>query len=307
MSENNMSHVENSSHSSEATGLSTNSQSSEERLYSKTNRGRVFSLFGKFEPLATVVSLIISGVIGFFGASQSIDTKIKEAFTDKLGPYENLQAGKALVDDFEYDAAIADLEKAFKKLGARFSQDDVNSQKYYPIVDYYLSAIVNSSDPSSNKHHFEEILKIGDGNKFSFNAWHFQQFGSYYMRIGDLEKAEKNFNEAISGYGVKGLPVWAADAHWGLALVHLCKGEMDLALENYEEAYKIKSFYAPESVLRTIDLERMKNDNWYKPLIHHYHIEKRLPEFANRIRKVNHSGEVISGSDPEGLSTGFGK
>ncbi|MCC5607922.1 tetratricopeptide repeat protein [Nostoc sp. CHAB 5834] len=287
------------------TSATTNLQQPELKVRSSSLLKRLLVFLTETEPSVSWIGGLIALIgVGLVVMNQ-IDTKVKEVFLDKLGPYENLQAGKALIDDFEYDAAIPDLEIAFKKLGIRFSQENVRSERYYPIVDYYLYAIINSRYPALHQHRFKEILKLEEDNKISFNSWHFHQFAWYYFRTGSLEKANEYFLKAINNFKVQGDPNSAADSYWGLSLVDLCKGNLDSAMKNYEEAYQIKSFYSPESVLRTIKL--MEKDYWYEKIIDQYDIEKYLPEFSKKIQAVKPQGEVIRGSNPEGYGSGLGK
>ncbi|MDB9451630.1 tetratricopeptide repeat protein [Dolichospermum circinale] len=266
---------------------------------------KIKKILDKTEPslslIVNFVALLSVFTAGFF----YIDTKVNKAVLDKFTPYENLQVGKALLDTFAYDEAIPDLEIAFKKLGNRFATDEITNGKYYLILDYYLYAIVNSTDPLSHKRRFQELLKIEKENKIAFRAWHYHQLAWYYFRTGSIEEAKINFNVAIKNYRVERKIGGTADSFWGLTLVDLCKGDLDSAEKNYKEAYIQNTSYAPESVLRTINI--IPTEGWYETLIVLYDIEKHLPKFAERVRKVKPMGSVIRGSDTEGYGHGFGK
>lgn len=155
----------------------------------------------------------------FIGGYLYIDKKVNQTFLDKFSPYENLQVGKALIDDSEYDEAIPDLEKAFKKLGDRFAKDEVLSGKYYLIMDYYLYAIVNSKAPYLYERRFKELLKLEKENKISFRAWHYHQLAWYYFRTGAIKEAKINFQKAIERYKAEEDPESSADQNaqiaWG--------------------------------------------------------------------------------------------
>ncbi len=147
-------------------------------------------------------------------------------------------------------------------------------------------------------------MKIGKENKISFTAWHYHQFAWYYLRTGFIKEAETNFLLSLDKYKSYGSLSTASDTFWGLTLLYLCKGDLNSALKNYNEASTRSSSYSYESVLTTIN--HINDEPWYDKLIDLYDIESHLPKFKAQIQKVKSSGTIIRGSDAK-YGTGYSK
>ena len=124
--------------------------------------------------------------------------------------------------------AIEDLNKDFKS-------SPIATASY----DLMLACARDSSSPEDYKNIikiFERWLSTGDLPKAAF---HQGALGWYYLQIGDKDRAEWLFKNAISSFSAEGSKVEVAYSRWGLAMVQLLRGDATGAWDQYSEAAKL--------------------------------------------------------------------
>jgi tetratricopeptide (TPR) repeat protein len=227
--------------------------------------------------LANFITVAGALLAGFLAAWLWFDSTLNARVERRIAPYENYLNGAALVTDGEYDRAVPELEKAFNMLGKRFDERDSSGENWYPIVDNYLMAIVNSEDPSDHSHRFNKLIRLTD-DKFSLNAWQRNQIGWYFLRTGELTKAREHFSKATDMYRVENRYNTASYSYWALALVDLAEGNIESAVGNVQEASKRNSQVFSLEIVIT-DVKSMREEVWYQRLIN-------LPTFLQRLEQL---------------------
>jgi tetratricopeptide (TPR) repeat protein len=185
------------------------------------------------EPAAAFLLSLGAILAGIIGGYFWFESRISLAVEKRVEPYEDFLKGMILVHDQEYDRSVPHFRKSLQTLGARFAQEDpYNNSNVYPIVDYYLEAIVNSENPHEYEGDFDKIKKLFEEN-FSRTAWQHQQMGWYHFRTNNLEEAEANFKLAIEKYAADDVYYASGNSYWALSLIYLANENLAKAAEFY--------------------------------------------------------------------------
>lgn len=247
-----------------------------------------YQLFYELRNFLNETEPSVSWLVGFLGllgilwiGVVYVDQRIDKVFENKISPYQSLLKGITLSNSREYEKAISPLRNSFQAFIEEGSNDE--NDDLYPVINYYLEALANTNSPEDYKSNFNEILRLEESNRIIFDGWRYHQIGWYYFRVGDLEKAEESFNQAIQNYTLKGYYASSSDSFWALALVHLSKGELEEAVSNYEEARTRSYYYNSKSMIT--ELQNAERSSWYRRLIDLYPIEESIPSFISELNK----------------------
>lgn len=230
--------------------------------------------------ILTLVTAILGGLAWL---NSRINSRIDQAVTERVEPYEHFLLGMGAVNDEEYDRAIPDFDKAFDALEKRGGP----KEELVPLIDYYLYAIVNSEHPAKHSSQFNKIKQTIDNHSISPDAYCFHQIGWYYLRTGEMEKAREQFLRARDKYAEEERYRASADTYWALGMIALADGDVDAAVKMAQEAAsKNPTQYALKTLVQ--DEGAKREDNWYKVLMRLYpKIGSSWPIFFNRLKELS--------------------
>lgn len=249
------------------------------------------------EPATALLLSLISIIAGIIGGYFWLESRINLAVAKRTEPYEDFLKGMILVNDQEYDKSIPYLRKSFQTLGERFSREDpYTNSNIYPVVDFYLEAIVNTENPYEYDGDFKKISKILEED-LSQNAWQHQQIAWYHFRTNELDQAEKDFLTSSDKYAADDVFYAAGNSYWALSLISLAKDEIDEAINFYAEAANRDYGLTYEST--SVTLNGMNEDWFFREIWRqNSNIEKNKADFLKAV-KGYHNNRLSSTEDTQ--------
>jgi tetratricopeptide (TPR) repeat protein len=237
----------------------------------------------RFHNLLTIVVGIASFLAGALAslalANKYVAEHVDQIVTKRLAPYEAITSGISLNQTEDWNEAAVVLQRA----SAAFKSPKLQPEIVNLYDDTLLYAIVNSDSPEQFSQDFYRISQR-IGPKVPEVAWRIHTVGWYYLRTGKLSVAGEKFNQAVQLWDGRQEYRSAAESVYGLLIVALAKGDVDLALRHAGDLVERNPLaYSKQSLAqyaRTWDKDKAgaQIKAMYAPTF-----SKSLDEFARRL------------------------
>jgi hypothetical protein len=150
-----------------------------------------------FGNLATIFGAIAAvAVPGYI----YMDAKISSIVSDKVKVYEAIFTAQSLLSSDYPDKAASEIKIIFGDFRDKIiaNKSEFSTGANSAILDLYLVAIADSSEPLDYERDFNAIVEALDKRLVRRYSWHENTIGYYYLRTGDIEKSSRHFDSAKS-------------------------------------------------------------------------------------------------------------